>query len=173
MYGMHHWCPWLQSENKKWYSYSHTGIHTLPPPTPTLTIRSPSTSHHIDQHLIGASDRVWGGSKAPVCHWTNPGCPLLVASSRDTSTDKMEHLYPGPNMTLLSADMHTTWGTSQIAYMYSKHKSQTPFKQFTPLYCVMSLKSTCNIAQLQWIVSTVSEIIWIYCASCVLALWVG
>ena len=48
-------------------------IHMLPPPVPTLTIHSPSTSHHIAHYQIGVCDRVWGGSKAPVCHKTNPG----------------------------------------------------------------------------------------------------
>ena len=63
---IHHWCRWLQERTIKWYSHSDTGIHMLPPPIPTLTIHSPSTSHHIVHYHIGVCDRVWGGSKAPV-----------------------------------------------------------------------------------------------------------
>ena len=65
---IHHWCHRLKDRTIKWYSHSDTGIHMLPPPIPTLTIHSPSTSHHIVHYHIGVFDRVWGGSKAPVCH---------------------------------------------------------------------------------------------------------
>ena len=54
--------------NQMVYSHSDTGIHMLPPPIHTCTIHSPSTSHHIVHYHIGVCDRVWGGSKAPVCH---------------------------------------------------------------------------------------------------------
>ena len=46
----------------QWYTNSHAASSN----THSLTIHSPSTSHHIAHYHIGVCDRVWGGSKAPV-----------------------------------------------------------------------------------------------------------